>query len=119
MKTLLGLHALLALYSLCSICGKLAAGFPFMSIGFILSYGGMIAVLGIYAIGWQQVIKRMPLTAAYANKAVAIVWGLVWGFLLFHETVSLGKVIGAAIVLGGVVLFSLADDKVESGEGEC
>lgn len=119
MKTLLGLHALLALYSLCSICGKLAAGFPFMSIGFILSYGGMIAVLGIYAIGWQQVIKRMPLTAAYANKAVTIVWGLVWGFLLFHETVSLGKVIGAAIVLGGVVLFSLADDKVESGEGEC
>jgi hypothetical protein len=87
-RTLLGLHALLALYSLCSICGKLAAGFEFMSPGFILCYGSMILVLGLYAIGWQQVIKRMPLTSAYANKAVTIVWGIVWGVLLFHEAVT-------------------------------
>lgn len=108
-RTLLGLHALLALYSLCSICGKLAAGFEFMSSGFILCYGGMILVLGLYAIGWQQVIKRMPLTSAYANKAVTIVWGIVWGVLLFHEAVTPAKLLGAAVVLAGVVLFSIAD----------
>lgn len=108
-RTLLGLHALLALYSLCSICGKLAAGFEFMSPGFILCYGGMILVLGLYAIGWQQVIKRMPLTSAYANKAVTIVWGIVWGVLLFHEAVTPAKLLGAAVVLAGVVLFSIAD----------
>ena len=108
-RTLLGLHALLALYSLCSICGKLAAGFEFMSPGFILCYGGMICVLGIYAIGWQQVINRMPLTSAYANKAVTIVWGIVWGVLLFHEAVTPAKLLGAAVVLAGVVLFSVAD----------
>ena len=108
-KTLLGLHALLALYSLCSICGKLAAGFEFMSPGFILCYGSMILVLGLYAIGWQQVIKRMPLTSAYANKAVTIVWGIVWGVLLFHETVTPAKLFGAVVVLAGVVLFSIAD----------
>lgn len=110
-KTLLGLHALLALYSLCSICGKLASGFGFMSPGFVLCYGGMILVLGLYAIGWQQVIKRMPLTSAYANKAVTIVWGIVWGVLLFHETVTPAKLLGAAVVLAGVVLFSLSDDE--------
>jgi len=108
-RTLLGLHALLALYSLCSICGKLAAGFEFMSPGFILCYGSMILVLGLYAIGWQQVIKRMPLTSAYANKAVTIVWGIVWGVLLFHEAVTPAKLMGAAVVLAGVVLFSIAD----------
>lgn len=108
-RTLLGLHALLALYSLCSICGKLAAGFEFMSPGFILCYGGMILVLGLYAIGWQQVIKRMPLTSAYANKAVTIVWGIVWGVLLFHEAVTPAKLLGAVVVLAGVVLFSIAD----------
>ena len=68
-RTLLGLHALLALYSLCSICGKLASGFEFMSPGFVLCYGGMILVLGLYAIGWQQVIKRMPLTSACSMNA--------------------------------------------------
>lgn len=108
-KTLLALHALLALYSLCSICGKLAAGFEFMSPGFVLCYGGMIGVLGVYAIGWQQVIKRMSLTSAYANKAVTIVWGIVWGVLLFHEAVTPAKLLGAAVVLAGVVLFSVAD----------
>ena len=108
-KTLLALHALLALYSLCSICGKLAAGFEFMSPGFVLCYGGMIGVLGVYAIGWQQVIKRMPLTSAYANKAVTIVWGIVWGVLLFQEAVTPAKLLGAAVVLAGVVLFSVAD----------
>ena len=110
-KTLHGLHALLALYSLCSICGKLASGFGFMSPGFVLCYGGMILVLGLYAIGWQQVIKRMPLTSAYANKAVTIVWGIIWGVLLFHETVTPAKLLGAAVVLAGVVLFSLSDDE--------
>lgn len=108
-KTLFGLHLLLMVYSLCSICGKLAAGFDFLSPGFVLCYGGMIAVLGIYAIGWQQVIKRMPLTSAYANKAVTIVWGIVWGALLFGEQVTPHKLLGAAVVLAGVVLFSLAD----------
>lgn len=112
-KTLLGLHLLLAIYSLCSICGKLASGFAFLSWQFILCYGGMIAVLGVYAIGWQQIIKRMPLTSAYANKAVTIVWGIIWGALLFREAVTPMKLLGSAIVLTGVVLFSLAD-----GEGE-
>lgn len=115
-KTLLALHALLALYSLCSICGKLAAGFEFLSPGFVLCYGGMICVLGVYAIGWQQVIKRMPLTTAYANKAVTVLWGIVWGALLFHESVTPGKLVGAAVVLAGVVLFSLADGRAAEGE---
>ena len=115
-RTLLGLHLLLALYSLCSICGKLAAGFEFLSPGFVLCYGGMICVLGVYAIGWQQVIKRMPLTTAYANKAVTVLWGIVWGALLIHESVTPGKLVGAAVVLAGVVLFSLADGRAAEGE---
>ena len=100
---------MLALYSLSSVCAKLAAGFDFMSVGFVGCYAGMIALLGIYAIGWQQVIKRLPLTFAYANKAVTVAWGIVWGMLLFNERVSPLKLLGALIVLAGVVLFSLAE----------
>ncbi|OUO46807.1 transporter [Olsenella sp. An285] len=113
-RALLALHAMLALYSLSSVCAKLAAGFDFMSVGFVGCYAGMIALLGIYAIGWQQVIKRLPLTFAYANKAVTVAWGIVWGMLLFNERVSPLKLLGALIVLAGVVLFSLA----EKDEGE-
>ena len=59
-RTLVALHLLLAVFSLSGIMSKLAAQFPFMSTGFVLCYGGMIVVLGVYAIGWQQVIKRIP-----------------------------------------------------------
>lgn len=114
------LHIMLAIYSLSSVCSKLAAGYDFMSLGFIVCYGGMICAMGLYAIGWQQVIKRMPLTVAYANKAVTLIWGLVWGLLLFHEQISLAKLLGAAIVLAGVVLFSLdeAEDAAQDQSSE-
>lgn len=110
-KVLLFLHLLLMVYSTSSILSKKASGFPFLSPGFILCYGGMVAVLGIYAIGWQQVIKRMPLTTAYANKAVTVVWGIIWGMIVFHEGVSPFKLFGAAIVLAGVALFGIADSE--------
>lgn len=103
--TLLALHVLLAMYSLSSICSKLAAGYPFASLGFIACYGAMIAILGVYAIGWQQIIKRLPLTFAYANRAVTIAWGIVWGVLVFHEQIHPLKLLGAFVVLLGVVLF--------------
>lgn len=113
-KALVALHVLLAVYSLSSVCAKLASGFEFMSFGFIGCYAGMIALLGAYAVGWQQIIKRLPLTYAYANKAVTVLWGIVWGVLLFHEQVSAPKLLGAAVVLAGVVLFSLAE-KYDAG----
>ncbi|MCI1665888.1 MAG: transporter [Atopobiaceae bacterium] len=109
MRTLFGLHLLLALYSLSGILSKLASQYSFMSEGFIACYGGMILVLGAYALGWQQVIKRLPLTTAYANRAVTVIWGVIWGVLLFHEDVTAAKVIGAAIVLVGVILYATAD----------
>ena len=117
-RVLLALHLLLVVFSLSGIMSKLAAKFPFMSTGFILCYGAMIVVLGIYAIGWQQVIKRIPLTTAYANRAVTVIWGIVWGALLFGEPVSWQKVAGALVVLAGVALFATAGDDAEpAGDG--
>ncbi len=115
-RALIALHLMLALYSLSSVCAKLAAGFDFLSPGFVACYGGMIALLGVYAIGWQQVIKRLPLTYAYANKAVTVVWGIVWGVLLFREQASPLKLLGAGVVLAGVVLFSLSEKEEASGK---
>ena len=116
LKTLLVLHIMLMIYSMSGICSKMAAGTSFLSLKFCLYYGGIILLLGFYAIGWQQIIKRLPLTTAFANKAVTIVWGIIWGILFFHESVSVGKVIGAILVMSGVVLYALSDEKV--GENE-
>lgn len=110
---LLALHILLAVYSLSGVLSKLASGFSFSDIGFYLCYCGIIALLGVYAIGWQQIIKRLPLTTAYANKAVTVVWGIIWGILLFSEEINLFKALGAMVVLAGVALYAVADNATE------
>ncbi len=113
-KTYLALHLFLMLYSTGGIVSKLAAGQPFMSLPFILFYGLEIVILGLYAAGWQQFIKRMPLSVAYANKAVTVIWGCVWGILIFHERLSAGKVLGGLMVLAGVILYGLEDGRAKS-----
>lgn len=109
-KSYILLHLLLFVMSLGGICSKLAGREPFLSLRFILLYGGLLTILFIYAIGWQQIIKRMPLTTAYLNKAVGLIWGTLWGILLFDETLTLRMVIGALVVLCGVILVVKADE---------
>lgn len=115
-KWFLLLHVILGVYAGSSVCSKLAARQPFLSAAFILLYGLMLAALVVYAVGWQQVIKHLPLTTAYANKAVTVVWGILLGLAVFGEAVTLRQVIGAAIIICGIVLFVRADN--ESREGE-
>lgn len=108
-RMLMLLHLVLACYSLSGVCSKLAAREPFLSFHFCLYYGGMIVLLGLYALVWQQIIKRLPLTTAFANKAVTVVWGLVWGVLIFNESITLGKLVGVILVVTGIVLFAKTD----------
>lgn len=112
-ESILLLHILLAFLSLSGIWSKSAAGESFFSIRFCLLYGGIIFILMVYAIGWQQIIKRLPLTTAYANKAVTVVWGLIWGMVFFGEKVTIGKCIGIGLVIAGIILFALSDRSCE------
>ena len=101
-KWFLLLHLILGVYASSSVCSKLAAQQPFLSVGFILLYGGMLAAL--------------PLTTAYANKAITVVWGILLGFLLFGESITLRQFIGAAVIIVGIVLFVRADNEGEGGQ---
>ncbi len=104
-RVYLALHLLLVFYSLSSVLSKLAAAESFLSFRFCLYYGGMFVILVVYALGWQQILKRLPLTVAFANKAVTLVWSIVFGALLFHETIRPTQLIGCALAVVGVVLF--------------
>ena len=112
-KTILALNIILMFFSLGGIFSKLASKQSFLSLKFILCYGSLLFIMFVYAIGWQQIIKRLPLTMAYANRAVTIVWGIIWGLLFFNEKLNVGKIIGAVIVIAGVLLYV-----TESDEGE-
>ena len=112
-RYLIILHIFLAVYSMTGIASKMAAQNEFLSFGFIFYYGLVLLGLFIYAVAWQQIIKRMPLITAYANRGVTVIWGIIWGYLIFSEEITVRKIIGAAIIISGVVLIVTADAKEE------
>ena len=110
-KPYLILHIILLFYSLGGICSKTASGKEFLSFEFILFYGLLLFVMAAYAVLWQQVLKSVPLNIAYANKAITLVWGMVWGAVVFKEQITVTNIIGALIVLAGVLLMVTGEEK--------
>lgn len=109
-KYFIALHIELLLFSLGGVCTKMASQYEFLSFWFVFFYGLVILNLGVYAIVWQQIIKKLPLNTAYSNKAITIVWGILWGFLFFKEQITWNMIVGALIVIVGVVLVVRADE---------
>lgn len=99
------------IYSLGSVCSKLASQNDFLSFRFCVYYGLVLLDMMVYAILWQQILKKLPLTVAFANKAVTIIWGIIWGMLMFNEPVNIKKVIGGIIIIAGIVLVVKDDNE--------
>ncbi|MDE7007897.1 MAG: EamA family transporter, partial [Lachnospiraceae bacterium] len=94
---------------------KFASGKEVFSFEFILFYGLDVIVLRIYALLWQQVIKKFELSIAYANKAITLLWALVWGIVIFHEQITVGKVIGILLVMAGILILN-SDSGEKAGD---
>lgn len=108
---ILMLQAVFFVYSISSVVSKFASGRELFSFGFLVFYGLDILVLGIYALLWQQVIKKFELSVAYANKAVTLLWALVWGIFIFHEKITLWKVAGILLVMAGIFILNSEEGK--------
>lgn len=103
------LHLTLLLYAVGSVFAKYAG----LSNDFwktILFLALEFAMLGAYALLWQLILKNTPLTTAYANRAICVVWSYLFGFLLFGETLTLGKGIGIILVIVGILVLVTTDD---------
>jgi drug/metabolite transporter (DMT)-like permease len=75
-----------------------------MSLPFIFFFGMIGLSMVVFAVAWQQVLKHMSLTFAFTNKPITVIYALIWGVLIFHEKVTLKMVIGAAVILAGIVI---------------
>jgi drug/metabolite transporter (DMT)-like permease len=104
LKRYLFLHLSLLIYSLGSIAAKLAAREPLLSLPFFIYYGLVLLILLIYAVLWQQIIKTMPLSVAISHKSVIIIWGFIWGHLIFNEDITITMFIGMILIISGIFL---------------
>lgn len=105
-SSILFMHAAFLVYCIYPLLGKFATRYDMLSFPFLALYCVVFGVLFIYAILWQQVLKRFALTTAIANKSVTIIWGMIFGLLFFKEAVSLKMLIGAGLILSGIFLLS-------------
>ena len=110
-KDILMLQIVFFIYSINSVVAKFASAQEPFSLNFILRYGLELCVLGVYALLWQQLIKRMELSVAYSNKAVVLLWAMVFGALLFKEQITLTKVAGILLVIVGIVVLNSEEVK--------
>lgn len=117
-RTLIVLHLILFMYSCCSIFSKLAGLQKFLSFQFLLYYGIVLLILFVYAILWQRVIKFLPLTTAFANKAVTVIWGIFFGIIIFGESLTFGKVLGAGLITLGIIFYTKSSDQNEAPDHE-
>lgn len=99
------------LFSCSTLLTKFAARHPVLSWNWILLYGASLGVMAIYALCWQQFLKRVPLTTAYANRAAVMFWGMVFGALVFKETITWNMIVGVIVIFIGICLVVTGDEK--------
>ena len=110
LKDIFILQIVIAIYTLSTVCAKFASGQEFMSFQFILFYGMEMLILAVYAIVWQQLLKKFDVSIAYANKAMGLLWSIVWAILIFNDTITIKNVIGVLIVIVGTIIVNSEDE---------
>ena len=113
---ILVLQGAVLIYSLTTVISKLVSNYKLLSKEFILLYLLDFAVLGIYAILWQQLLKRFELSIAYANKAMTLLWSLLWSVVLFQEKVTMPKIAGVALVIAGTIILNGPSAEADGSE---
>lgn len=104
LKNILILQLIIIIYTTATVMAKFAAGYDFLSLEFLLFYGLEFVILAVYAVLWQQIIKKFDLTVAYANRSIALLWSMLWAVLFFGEIITVKNIIGVVIVIIGTII---------------
>ena len=115
MKDILILQLIIMIYTFSSICAKLASGQETL-FRLLLFTGLEFLCLAVYAILWQQAIKKFDLSVAYANRAMVLLWSMIWAVLVFHDTITLKNILGVALVIAGTFVINTEKNRETTSE---
>ena len=102
------LYGAFIIYSASTVCAKYAAQQEIV-FKVLLFMALEVACLGVYAVIWQQVLKKFSLVTAMASKGVVVIFNLIWSVILFREFVTIYNMIGAGIIIFGIWMVSTDD----------
>lgn len=105
-KNVLLLQGVVIIYTVSSVMSKMASASGGSAARFLFFFGMEFVMLGIYAVLWQQMIKRFELSVAYANRSMAVAWSMVWASVFFHDEITVQNIMGVLLVVAGIVIIN-------------
>lgn len=94
------------LYSVSGVFSKLASTEVFLSTGYLKFFLLILVSLGLYAVLWQHILKRFPLSQAFLYKSITVVFSLIYAYIFFNESISFNNMIGASLIVAGIIINS-------------
>ncbi len=95
-----------AIYSFSGFFSKAASYNDFLSPKYTLCLIAVVGVLAVYAVLWQMILKRVPLSMAYPFRSLGVVYGLAIARFAFHEAITWQNLLGGAIVMLGLFIMT-------------
>ena len=97
-------------YSISGILSKLASNEQLFSFKYCLLYFGIILVLGIYALIWQQVLKYFDLSTAMSFKPIVLILNCLWAILIFDEKLDIRTICGVILIMFGIFIIGVYNE---------
>lgn len=116
-KNVIMLQAVIVIYTISSVMAKFASGNEVLSFRFLLFFGLEFIFLGLYAVLWQQMLKRFELSIAYANRAMSLLWSMIWAVIFFHDRITIKNIGGVALVIIGIIIINTESTGKENRKG--
>lgn len=105
-KQVLALLGVFLLYALEPIAAKMTSQQEWTTLPFWLGLAAIFGILGLYAILWQQLLKRIQLSVAYMFRGSTLMYVMVLSAIILGEAITIYNCIGAAMIVAGIILYS-------------
>ena len=102
-KSYLFLTITFFIYSLSLVFSKLAS-MQNDKTYFLVYYIVAVLIMCIYAVLWQLILKKLPLSVAFPFKAMTLIFSLILGYFIFNELITLKKVLAIVVIIIGIIL---------------
>lgn len=105
-SSLLLLIVAFLIYSTTGVFSKMASMHEMLSLSYIQYFSLVILAMGLYAILWQFILKKVDLAKAFLFKSLTVVFSLFFAWSIFDEIITIKNLIGCAFIVSGIVLNS-------------
>lgn len=76
-------------------------------------YGAIAGYIGAF-FTWMTLLRRVAVGPAFAASHLEVISVMVLSWWLFNEDITLIKLVGAALIVGGIVCLAVAEQQLDA-----